>query len=166
MGVYISDFEREFTDRTLSILDELGTGIEKYEVTLLINLCIGLITLPNEYSKRNNSTFSKFLMDKYNGIRVQDVLSTIEAGKGVIKIETTIYKNILNVPYVDYLRKLRNAISHGRVEFSGEENIISSITLSDKDNSYITLEVEELKMISRNIANVHLNFFDYIKAKY
>ncbi|WP_255264002.1 hypothetical protein [Peribacillus butanolivorans] len=39
-------------------------------------------------------------MDKYNGIRVQDVLSTLEAGKEVIKIGTTIYKNILNVPYV------------------------------------------------------------------
>lgn len=49
---------------------------------------------------------------------------------------------------------------------SREENIISTITLSDKDLSYITLEVEEFKMICRNVANVHLNFFDYIKAKY
>ncbi len=165
MGIYISEFEREFTVRTLTLLDELDKGNHKYEVTLLINLCVGLITIPNEYSKRNVRTFEEFLIDRYNGTKVKKVLLKQDVGKGFIKDGSTVYSDILDAPYVLYLKKLRNAISHGRVEFFSAGQTIVSVRFSDKNGSNIELHIEELKMISRSIANVHLKFFDFVSPK-
>lgn len=39
----------------------------------------------------------------------------------------------------------------------GEENVILSIQFSDQNSLYIKLNIEELKIVSRTIAKVHLN---------
>lgn len=165
MGIYFSEFEREFTSRTLTLLDELDRGKQVYDVTLLINLCVGLITIPNEYSKRSGQTMEEYLTKKYGGLKVRHVLPGQEVGKGLIKEQKTVYRDFRDAPYALYLRKLRNALSHGRVELLGSNKTITSVRFSDRNNSEIELYVEELKKISRSIANVHLNFFDFVTPK-
>lgn len=166
MGIYVSEFEREFTYRTLILLDELDKGNHEFEATLLINLCVGLITIPNEYSKRKDRAFEfeSFLTNKYNGTKVKDVLAKQVVGKGFIKDGEIVYRDILDAPYVLYLRKLRNALSHGRIELLGEAKTIDSVRLRDVNGSNIKLNIEELKTISKAIANVHMNFFDYVSS--
>ena len=108
MGIYVSKFEREFTDRTLTLLEGDGLVNHEYEVTLLINLCLGLVTIPNEYSKNNKKTMERFLIDKYDGDKVRDVLSDEYVGKGVIKEGGEKYSDLGEAPYLLYLKKIRN----------------------------------------------------------
>lgn len=165
MGIYVSKFEREFTDRTLTLLEEDDLVNHEYEVTLLINLCLGLITIPNEYSKNNKKTMERFLIDKYDGDKVRDVLSEKDVGEGFIKDGDGKYSDLKEVPYLSYLKKIRNAISHGRVELLGEDKVISFVKFSDSNGSNIELNIKELKGISKSIARVHLNFYDFVSAK-
>ena len=60
---------------------------------------------------------------------------------------------------------IQNGISHGRVELLGEDKVISFVKFSDSDGSNIELNIQELKGISRTIARVHLNFYDFVSAK-
>ena len=43
---YLSDFERDFSQRTLKLVSEYG--YEKYSTTLLVNCLLGLLIVPKE----------------------------------------------------------------------------------------------------------------------
>lgn len=104
---YKDPFEKEIITRTLKILDEY-TG--KYEDTLLLNMCVGLLIIPKEslYTKLPKEDVSE---DKWN-IDLSCISFEEHKDKSV---KTT-------------LRHMRNAIAHNRICFENHNMSGTDIT--------------------------------------
>lgn len=124
--------EEDFIKRTKKLLEQYESNTsneEKYEVSLLLNCCVGLLLLPKErhFSKINNN----LLLNSDWGISESDIIITENNPKSV--------KNTI--------RHLRNAIAHDGFKFLEPEdgNEIEKIKFTDINFS-ATITVNQLRI--------------------
>ncbi|WP_147405403.1 HEPN family nuclease [Orbus hercynius] len=118
----------DFIQRTLDILER--NKDEKYNVTLLINCCIGLLVVPKEAFFDNIKTMA---LSQFN----------IDTAHLTAKNKD---KNLQSI-----VRRMRNGITHFHLDFESRDNEINKITIKDRpspDREFdfeITFEIKELK---------------------
>lgn len=124
--------EKDFIERTKILLEQYdNTEIipsEKYEVSLLLNCCVGLLLIPKEES-----------YIKINGLlNLNDDWGITEDD---ITIDSSNSKSVKNT-----LRHLRNSVAHGKFKFLEPEegNQIERIEFEDY-NVTINIHVDQLK---------------------
>lgn len=141
MSVDKKQREIDFVNRTKYNLDLL-IGFSNFDVTALINSCVGLFIYlkENHYAEIKDNLINKVLLDK--------LLDCVEKDKKG-------YAVVNNLK--DFCRHLRNAITHGHFDFIEEKstcvneyNIIHSVWFEDYDQNgnmtaKITIPVETLK---------------------
>ena len=142
----ILNFKKEFVERTMDIIDNCSHATD-YEVTLLLNCLLGLVTLPIENEKNNDTNESQIFKDIC--VNKLDELSSS------FKVKDGEEKNIF--------RNIRNAIAHLniKIENSPYKNKIDSVTLINYKDKTITLEftikVDKLKEFAKFVANEYIN---------
>lgn len=147
MSEYIN-FEYDFIKRTLVILENYE-GI--YDVTSLINNCIGLLVLPKELLSQKIPVQVLSDSQKTFGISRHNI-KYIKPEKASIKFENYDEYNIRNL-----VTHMRNAISHGHIKQEVITNgHIASIQFEDWLNGEKTfkavLPVKEFKEFVVSIA--------------
>ena len=113
-GSFIQDFVKR-TSENLELLRKQSSDDEYYEVTQLINSLLGLIVFTNERSATANTAFFE-----------KDVNAFLEDDKFPVPRST--YKiGAIDEPntVASFLRHMRNAIAHCRIEAHGNETIES-----------------------------------------
>ncbi|PAK34291.1 HEPN family nuclease [Peribacillus simplex] len=170
-GYVGKDFSKEFTNRTLKVFEQLHSIETEWEVTTLINLALGLIVVPSEYIKKENSRnpnrifaeryFEKFelkhLLGKSLNFQPNDYLNGNQPSD-------QIQGNELNdMNYFNFLRLIRNGLSHGLVEF--KESPIEAIQICNrtprgKENFRVTLSIDDFRYSMQQIAKLHLELVD------
>lgn len=131
--------ENDFITRSIEILESYDGN---YEVTLLINLCIGLIVVPKEHHMAKIE--GSLLDDSSWGIKKEDV-----------KFSPSI-KEDYKLNYI--IRRLRNGITHFNIKSESSNGEIGSFTIRDQNprdiNDYLlfTLTPETLKYFALKLA--------------
>lgn len=139
-----SDFPIDFLKRTQINLNNY-TG--DYEVTNLINNCLGLIVIPKELIINRLADYTFSDEDKKFGIT-----------KLNIKHETKENYELKNV-----LRHIRNGLAHGRIEQESTDNTITGLRIFDcnfktKDENFsIEFTVQEFKDFAIKISDEFSN---------
>lgn len=149
----IENFDKEFVERTLDILDR-NIGNEKYDVTLLLNCLLGLVTLPIEREKDDIAS------EKFK----DDCVSKMKNLCEYIKVKTN-DKIVFN--------NIRNSIAHLHIEVENSPYVgkIDYIILRNaKDNNdykqgkynlVIKISVNNLREFAKYVATEYLkNFFE------
>lgn len=135
-----TDFPKDFLERTLSIVENYNG---EYEVTNLINCCLGLIIIPKQR-----------LIDTLPDYTFSDNDKTFKIDKSNLKLIKNRDFSLKNV-----LRQIRNGLTHARIEQKTLHNRIIGIRISDRynensdDNFIIELTTDELKEFSLKLAN-------------
>lgn len=145
---------QEFIERTKYIISQYDKAFcmssHPYEVTMLVNSCVGLLFIAHE--KYNNSPF---LRRSFSTLNLPcKIVSNYMTKKGSKEPET-----ISTV-----LRHLRNSIAHGNFQFTNDKQTktISTIIFNDYDskNSYsfqIEMRYWDLKTFAMAIAEDVIN---------
>ncbi len=139
----IKVFDREFVERTISIIEHPSSIESEYDITLLTNCMLALVVLPIE-STSNSSISKKFRSEIVNELARMNVIKTnLDNGK--------------------LFRAIKNAISHMHIEFQNKDGNIDSIVFWDKipgEKEYHTVlqfSAQQLKDFALFVANKHLN---------
>lgn len=114
---YDSPFEKEFICRTLKLLKQYETccSTTKYEETLFLNLCVGLLIMPQQ------TYFDQFKVLEHTNV------DKIHWGINADNIDTG-EKDVFNI-----IRHIKNSISHKRFELISENSYdITHIKINDK----------------------------------
>lgn len=144
MGIQVGQYDRELIRRTIE-LNEKYKGI--YNITLLMNSLLSLIVLPNEKRSYRNIQFLK------NEItNIQEIQSIISQAGFVFDSgfkRRTINGTKTNVPnprdLENLLRRIRNGISHQRIE-----------PISDINNKWVAVIIEDYS--GDNICGLRIHF--------
>lgn len=145
----IIDFEKEFVERTKIIIESELRGDFYYEVTLLINCLLGLVSLPTEMTARKEIEFMEAYIKKLE-----------ELGVKVDNIEKNEDKRRKQI-----FRTIKNAVSHFNMEVLNKYGDIDRVVFRDreyKDQPYHTeliFDVSQLKEIALFVADKHLERF-------
>ena len=129
------NIEKDFVRRTLQIVSGYSG---EYEVTMLLNCCLGLLVLPKE--KHHNSIPDDILP-------VEGYLWGLSRAKVTVKCESCGYtlKNIM--------RRIRNSICHFRITVIADNlNQITSLVFKDTGGFKAELSVIELSELTRAFA--------------
>lgn len=114
---YNAPFEKEFICRTLELLKQYETCCDanKYEDTLFLNLCVGLLIMPQQtYFNQFKVLENTIVNNNEWGINP----TNIDAGE----------KDIFNI-----IRHIKNSISHKRFKLISENSFdITHIEIHDK----------------------------------
>ena len=138
----VKDFAHR-TRRNLEIIEQQKeAGNEAFEVTQLINSCLGLLVLPQQ---RFMHSIPKI------------PISELEQNGWVIPEVTGSFPQVRNLN--ELIRYLRNAIAHFNIEFlSNDENDIQSIIVWNVNRGektwQATLGLEELKSILNKFSDL------------
>jgi len=138
-----NDFPPNFITRTLENLKNY-TGI--FEVTNLINNCLGLIIIPRQKLKSQILAYS---------------FDDVNSDYGITR------KNISNISKRDYslsnvLRHIRNGLAHGRIEQKSENGVIIGLRIHDKtdesapENFAIYFTIDEFRRFAISISEMFL----------
>jgi len=137
-------FPIDFVNRTRENLEKYsGT----YEVTNLINCCLGLIIIPKQ--QLTNDELPKYVFnneDNFFGIT-----------KSNIPFEENSKFDLPNV-----LRHIRNGIAHGRIEQKTQNGKIVALRIHDKQNEngienfVIEFSIEEFKNFAVKISDLFI----------
>ncbi len=142
----IKEFDKEFVERTKIIIQTQCNDKYPYDVTLLLNCLMGLVSLPTERTKINDITFKTLCVNKLKSM-------------GVIMKSTDDNKTF---------RTVKNAVSHCGVEVINQNGEIDTIVLRDKKgqegeiHTELHFKVEQLKDFALFVADMHL---ERIKTK-
>ena len=146
---YDAPFEKEFISRTLKLLRQYETscGITKYEDTLFLNLCVGLLIIPQQaYYDQFQSLQHTFVDKKEWSIDIR----MISVGE----------KDVYNI-----IRHIRNSISHKRFELISENSCeITHIVVKDKGIDKSTnniIQTFEAKFPMADFKNFVINITEY-----
>lgn len=146
---YEESFEKEFISRTLKLLRQYETscGITKYEDTLFLNLCVGLLIIPQQaYYDQFQSLQHTFVDKKEWSIDIR----MISVGE----------KDVYNI-----IRHIRNSISHKRFELISENSCeITHIVVKDKGIDKSTnniIQTFEAKFPMADFKNFVINITEY-----
>jgi len=124
--------EKDFIEKTKTLLEQYEKAkidqSEKYEVSLLLNCCVGLLLLPKE--KIYNKIDEQLNLNDDWGIKETDITIGSSNPKSV--------KNII--------RHLRNSVAHGKFEFLSPQKGSEIERMEFKDsNVTINIHVDQLK---------------------
>lgn len=143
------EFIRDFVKRTKENYEKVKDG--PYEVTQLINSAIGLLIVPREYEKKNES--EKEDKKKNKKIQISDDFVDESLLNKMISCVDDKYKN--NLDLAELVRHLRNGIAHCRMDFEPgktslhePDNHIGRVIIWDKRNKInfkIDLPIDLLK---------------------
>jgi hypothetical protein len=169
MTAYKSPVQLEFTRRTLEILKNQVDN--SFDVTMLINLCIGLLTIPNEYAK----TREKEIEIYFKQLNITPDIFTVFnknfpvfVGDFIEYPEKRKYRNVDKAKYLDFIRFLGNGISHGNIELIGDP-IIELVQIknypmgSSTPNFSKIFTIEQFKEITIFIAELHIKYYKDIE---
>lgn len=141
------DFKRDFVDRSIKVLNKYFEN-EEYEVTLLLNCLLALVTLPIENKKDiENEDVNEFKKKCVNKLK------ELKNDMFYIKMD---YKTIF--------RNIRNSIAHLNIKEKSNNGKIESITLwnvnkKEKINFKVNISVENLKIFAEYVAKEYINSF-------
>lgn len=145
----MNEFDRDFVERTKWIIQNVDC---KYEVTLLLNCMLGLVSLPIE--KTGNSDGDK-------GFKNACVQKLVEMN--VIKKNTSEGNKVFRSP--------RNAVSHLHICPTSTGDSIEKIILSDmveknaQPHTQLEFTVEQLREFALFVADKHLERLDMTSKK-
>lgn len=147
---YDAPFEKEFICRTLDLLKQYETccGTIKFEDTLFLNLCVGLLIIPQQTYFEQFKFLENTIVDKNNwGINTND----IDAGE----------KDVFNI-----IRHIRNSISHNRFKLVNEKNSseITHIIVKDEGRNKSTkniIQTFEAKFLITDFKNFVIKITEY-----
>lgn len=142
------EWEKTFIKNTLSILNNEGDCLNKYNVSLLLNCCLWLLIVPSEKKHALDETIdtSCFLFeDEYikidsHGHELKTIVSTIEK----IKFNSEI-KKIKNL-----VKFIRNGLAHFKIEIQEISDTKEITSIKIKWSLFciqrpLIVKVEELK---------------------
>ena len=153
------DFLSDFINRTLTNLEYIQQaekqGKTVYEVTQLVNSCLGVIVFLQQYG-------DGLITDAdICPILLQDLQNSITTNTYKRNRKKTNFNNILY--------HLRNALSHGKLDFTNEEHDgkmqISSIKFTDTDikdknqKFIITLNIAQIEQLAKSTIKIS-NYYD------
>ena len=135
----MGNFDKDFVERTKWIVENISC---QYEITLLLNCMLALVSLPIEKTETggNSSEFRRKCVEKLSEL-------------GVIE-EGTSHKRIF--------RAVKNALSHMYIEHVSQNQEITSIRIWDKLPNYrechtkLNFSVSKLKEFALYVADLHL----------
>lgn len=126
---YYADFSRNFIERTKINLQEYRG---RYEVTHLINSCLGLIVIPKE-----------LFVDKLSNEPIYETDVSYGINKAKNSIFDTYADNQDNVYGLkNIIRHTRNGLSHGRIEQRKDNGEISGLRIYDFHNGIENFSIE------------------------
>lgn len=168
-GYQGQDFSKEFTERTMKVFEQKHTFHTEFEVTVLVNLALGLIVIPAEYLNSKNRTNRRFSESFLKLTELKEVIKKeLDFSNDSFHITDNGYNskgNTLNdLNYFEFLRLVRNGLSHGLVDFIGDpiEKIqISNRKHNGKENFRIIISIEEFKYVMKKIASLHLELVEF-----
>ncbi len=140
MTEYVN-FPKDFAIRTK---DNLNKYIGNYEVTNLINCCLGLIIIPKEELGHTVPKYSFNNSDTKYGISKKNITKEINQ----------------NFTLKNTLRHIRNGLAHGRIKQKTEDGQIVGLKIYDKngqngpENFSIHFSVEEFKQFAINVSKL------------
>lgn len=140
---YYKDFPIDFIKRTQSNLDSYEGD---FEITNLINNCLGLIVIPRQKLGKN---LPDYIFDDKNN------------DYGISKINIEFEKND-DYSLSNTLRHIRNGIAHGRIEQKTENKQIVGLKIYDKnqneddENFIIVFTIDEFKKFALAISNAFM----------
>ena len=143
-------FPIDFVNRTRTNLEKY---CGKYEVTNLINCCLGLIILPKQ--NLNNDELSKYVFDNKD--------NSFGITKSNIYLEENSKFDLSNV-----LRHIRNGIAHGRIDQKTQNGEIVGLRIHDKqkesanNNFVIEFSIEEFKIFAVKVSDLFINNYGKI----
>ncbi len=138
------DFPKDFISRTLKNLDNY-TG--SFEVTNLINNCLGLIIIPKQIMNGNISAYKFDDKNSDYGITQKNIL----------------YESNEDYSLTNVLRHLRNGLAHGRIEQKSKGKEIVGLRIRDKlnetssENFVIDFTIDEFRRFAISIATMFSN---------
>ncbi len=136
-------FPTNFISRTK---ENLNMYKGKYDVTNLINNCLGLIIIPKQQLNENLPQYTFNQQDKTYGITQNNI--TLESQS--------------NYSLRNIIRHIRNGLAHGRIEQRTENNKIVGLRIHDKpndkasENFSIEFSIEEFRVFAESISNEFL----------
>ena len=147
-------FDKEFIERTLEILENLSSKTE-YEVTLLLNCLLALVTLPIEREKESDLVeFQRICNRKLKELKNPELY----IGKK------------LSRKY--FFRNIRNSIAHLYIDPKPNTNgkyidgvILRNYTDSGNCNFLISISVENLKKFAVFVAEEYLKILNEKELK-
>ncbi len=138
------DFPKDFLRRTMQ---NVTSYHGQYEVTNLINNCLGLIIIPNDHLVDILPDYTFDHSDDRFGIRRANIKN--EHGQ--------------NFELKNVLRHIRNGLSHGLIEQQTQNGEICGLRIYDRlnknspENFSVELSVKELETFAFSLARVFLN---------
>jgi hypothetical protein len=133
-----ANFPKDFLERTKENLKNY-TG--NFEITNLINNCLGLIIIPNELLIDNLSVYEFTDNDKSYGISKKNIHTNISNDYSLKKI----------------VKGIRNGLAHGNIEQRTKNKEISGLKISNiyEDKTKLTVEftIEEFEEFTMKISN-------------
>ena len=142
-----SDFSKDFVWRTKENLECIEqTGKPKYETTCLINMCLGLIAVPDQFLGHSSRKGADEIFTNISDFGLCD--------SNIIRIRGD--KSVENV-----LHHLRNGLMHGHIEQQiDERKQIVGLRIKDVDNkgnahTEIKLNIEQLRKFALAIADAY-----------
>lgn len=136
-------FDKEFVERTKRIVETQCNDESDYNVTLLLNCLMGLVSLPTERTTSKDTSFMEACVNKLNCL-------------GVIKESTSDDKTF---------RTVKNALSHMYVEPKNKDGFIETVVLQDRisrsadAHTELHFKIDQLKSFALFVANKHLERF-------
>ena len=137
------DFPRDFLRRTMMNVESYRG---KYEVTNLINNCLGLIVIPNDH-----------LIDTLPDYTFDPDDNSFGITKDNIRYEHKKDYKLRNI-----VRHIRNGLSHGLIEQRSQNEEIAGLRIFDRlnrrspENFSLELSIHELELLAFSLAKVFL----------
>ena len=141
----MKNFNKEFVERTKEIVVNMCHDDFEYDVTLLLNCLLGLVSLPTEKTSQDDIQFQTDCIRKLRDM-------------GVIVKPTIDDKKIF--------RTVKNALSHVYIEPCNERGNIEHIILKDRKDrnsdahTELKFSVEDLKEFALYVADKHLDRYN------
>jgi hypothetical protein len=149
--------------RTLKNLDFIknACSTEVHPVTQVLNSLLGLLVFP--VSEKEKKFFERFSKVKFTeASNLADIRATLTQRLPVPSLQVAKFGNCKDLP--QFFKRLRNAISHKHLEFSGSDpdsRILANVTISLKDRKnensafdwQVSMTAEDLEKLGRYVAN-------------
>lgn len=136
----IKHFDKEFVERTKNIVQTQCKDDFEYDVTLLLNCMLGLVSLPTERTNHGHNSFKQECVNKLKNM-------------GVIVSSTDDDKTF---------RTVKNALSHMNIAPQNKDGVIDSIIIKDRRDrrspfhTELQFTVLQLREFALFVADKHL----------
>ncbi len=137
----MTDFKKEFVERTRELICDQAFVNYQYDVTLLLNCMLALVSLPIENTDTHDATFQQACVQKLKAM-------------GVVQIDPRDNGKLF--------RSVKNALSHMHIEIVNSDQIIDRIYLRDQSRNAIRyhtelcFSVEQLREYALFVAELHI----------